>query len=448
MKRYNPQTISDNLRLLAERDDLAAHIHQVAGETTPDALPPESPNADDEGPLEEYLNHEILPLIEASTNIDQVPKGARFGFFKRLAMRGLRIIAGKQVMFNYNASVALRVLTAHLQDAHEATRRLSHDLYEQGQRTTELRAHYQELREMIAPLLEAHRNRPAIEDLLDQNLKNFRGQINQMLGLFQKQIENGQQGTAGSGGMTGPSSALPAQLPPAPSSMVSDIAYSLYENSWRGSMEDIHARQEEYVSLVEPYLKKIPPSGRRVVDVGCGRGEFLHALKGKNIAAFGIDINFAFIEQAREEGLSVEHAEAAEWLEQQPADSIGAITAFQVVEHFTPDYLRRFVKAVERALAPGGIALFETLNPGTLASHKWFLMDLSHQCFLFPEVLRFACECAALEHLETKLLHPVADYQRLDETGDDVQKENIRKLNDALFGFQDYYILLRKPLEG
>ncbi|NQU42467.1 hypothetical protein HQ520_04225, partial [bacterium] len=148
-----------------------------------------------------------------------------------------------------------------------------------------------------------------------------------------------------------------------------------------------------------------------------------------------------------EAGLDIAVEDAFGFLKKMGDGSLGAITAFQVVEHWTRARTAAFLHLASRKLAPGGVALFETLNPAVFAAYRWFHLDPTHVSFLAPEALRFACECAGFEHVETNLVHPVSEHERLREAGDDNQRENLRRLNETLYGPQDYYLLARKPLE-
>jgi O-antigen chain-terminating methyltransferase len=143
----------------------------------------------------------------------------------------------------------------------------------------------------------------------------------------------------------------------------------------------------------------------------------------------------------------VQSADAVTFLEAQPDATFGAIVAFQVVEHLPPAVLRRFLDLVRAKLAPGGVCVLETLNPGSFSAYRWYFMDPTHQAFLAAETLRLLCECAGLEHTETRMIHPVPEHERLVPAGEAAERENVERLNNLLFGCQDYYIMLSKKEE-
>ncbi len=62
-----------------------------------------------------------------------------------------------------------------------------------------------------------------------------------------------------------------------------DTNYFLFEERFRGSREEIKQRQLAFL----PYFENCS----NVLDIGCGRGEFLEILHDHNIGGFGIDID-------------------------------------------------------------------------------------------------------------------------------------------------------------
>jgi O-antigen chain-terminating methyltransferase len=115
-----------------------------------------------------------------------------------------------------------------------------------------------------------------------------------------------------------------------------------------------------------------------VADLGCGRGEFLEALRADGIEAIGCDANPIMAARAGEKKLAVDQADLFEWLAARADGSLGGVTAFQVVEHLFPASLFDLVELAIRKLAPGGRILFETINPESVYAMRWFWMDLTH----------------------------------------------------------------------
>ncbi|HSB36220.1 MAG TPA: class I SAM-dependent methyltransferase [Thermoanaerobaculia bacterium] len=170
-----------------------------------------------------------------------------------------------------------------------------------------------------------------------------------------------------SGGTPGPAAAAV----PAPDDPLRAGLYANFEETFRGSEEEIRVRQQADVAR----FRGVPGP---VVDLGCGRGEFLEALKAAGLEAAGCDANPVMAARAREKGLDVAQADLFEWLAAMRDASLGGVTAYQVVEHLPTARLFDLVELAARKLAPGGRILFETVNPESVYAMKWFWMDLTH----------------------------------------------------------------------
>jgi glycosyltransferase involved in cell wall biosynthesis/SAM-dependent methyltransferase len=154
--------------------------------------------------------------------------------------------------------------------------------------------------------------------------------------------------------------------------------YRGFEDIFRGPEEFISERQRSYLSLVE---------GRGpVLDVGCGRGEFLDLLAEVGIRAVGVDLDSDMVERCRAKGHAAELADAVSYLNAQPDDSIGAVFSAQVIEHLAYDDLVALLNVAERKLSPGGVFIAETVNPHAVHAFKTYWVDLTHRNPIFPEV--------------------------------------------------------------
>jgi hypothetical protein len=147
--------------------------------------------------------------------------------------------------------------------------------------------------------------------------------------------------------------------------------YLDFEEAFRGSEEEIRRRQEADAAL----FRGAPGP---VADLGCGRGEFLEALRDAGIRALGCDANAVMVARAREKGLSVDRADLIEWLASRPDGSLGGLTAYQVVEHLPTARLFDLVELAAAKLGSGGVVLLESVNPESAYAMKWFWMDLTH----------------------------------------------------------------------
>jgi len=139
-------------------------------------------------------------------------------------------------------------------------------------------------------------------------------------------------------------SAVGSQPSPNPSNR-DDYKYVAFEDRFRGSDEEIREKLRPYVALFA--------GANDVLDIGCGRGEFLALLGASGISARGVDTNREMVAAARERGLDVVESDALTYLESIPDGSLGGLMASQVVEHLTPPYLVRLLAAAYLKLRPG-----------------------------------------------------------------------------------------------
>jgi len=219
----------------------------------------------------------------------------------------------------------------------------------------------------------------------------------------------------------------------APQSSIPPGVDALFEERFRGSPEEISRAQRFYLE----FLRGVPGP---VLDAGCGRGELLRLLRAEAIPAAGVDSNPVSVRALRSEGLSVEEGDAIARLEARPAGSLGAVTAFQLVEHWPPADVFRFLQAARRALAPGGVLVAETINADSLSAMRAFYLDPTHVRPWPPDALQFLAEAAGFTDVRVAYRSPVDPARRLEE-----KSENDRKLNALLFAPQDFAVIARVP---
>jgi SAM-dependent methyltransferase len=225
--------------------------------------------------------------------------------------------------------------------------------------------------------------------------------------------------------------------------------YVGFEDEFRGSREVIRARFESYLPLFE---------GRTdVLDVGCGRGEFLDLLEARGVRAKGIDLNHEMAEVCRARGLDVTEADAVGYLSSLANESLDGIFSAQVVEHLEPGYLLRFLELAFVKLRPAGRLVLETLNPACWAAFfDSYIRDITHEWPLHPETLKYLVLASGFTKAAIEFRSPVAEQDRLQRvavTGDagarvadlaETFNSNVEKLNSRMFTYRDYAVVAER----
>jgi len=214
-----------------------------------------------------------------------------------------------------------------------------------------------------------------------------------------------------------------------------DMFYKHFEDEFRGSEDLIKERITEHLplffALAEP-LKKLP-----IVDIGCGRGEFLSIMSENGFNAIGVDMNDSMVEQTKKLGLNSIRSDALSYLFKQKNSSLAAVTGFHIVEHIPFEQLMDIFTECYRTIKKGGVVLFETPNPHNLNVGACnFYMDPSHIRPLPPELLAFSLKMVGFD-TEVVKLHPKKEsITHTDET--------MKDIIDMLYGPQDYAVIGRK----
>jgi len=224
-----------------------------------------------------------------------------------------------------------------------------------------------------------------------------------------------------------------------------DAVYVAFENRYRGEPEEIRERLRSYL----PAFTGLEP----VVDLGCGRGEFLALLKEADIAARGVESNAQMAEHARARGLDVAEGDLLDFLRAKKAASLGGVFAAQVAEHLAPVVLQAMVREAHRTLRPGGLLVLETVNPRSVVGFlEVYNRDLTHERPLHPDTLRFLAAAEGFSDVRVEMRAPIdalsqlqpVPVQGLPEGAAIALNENIARLNALLYGPQEYALFARR----
>ncbi len=225
-----------------------------------------------------------------------------------------------------------------------------------------------------------------------------------------------------------------------------DHDYYRFEDLYRNEAE---VREKQLIYL--PYFE-----GRQeVLDIGCGKGEFLELLRDHGIEAYGVDLNEQMVHMCEKKGLRALQGDVLQHLAGLPDNSLGGLFAAHLVEHLSPRALTDLCQLAQTKLQAGAYMILETPNPLCLwALVNYFYLDMSHVKPVHPQALTFLLENCGFGEIETRYLHPIQEGVRLallPQVEGTPWKEtvallntNLERLNALLYGFADYAIIAKK----
>ncbi|MBI4464176.1 MAG: methyltransferase domain-containing protein [Acidobacteria bacterium] len=249
-------------------------------------------------------------------------------------------------------------------------------------------------------------------------------------------VETASIGVAGPGV---PKESATAQPPP--------MDYFQWERHFRGTEEEIRARQSFYI----PFFQE----RQNVLDLACGRGEFLELMRQANVPARGVDLDADMVGRCLQKGLDVVQSDVFQHLESIPENSLDGIFCAQFVEHLEPAAFIRLVSQCAAKLAPGGVLAIETPNPECLAIFsQTFFLDPTHVRPIPPAQMRVVFVEAGLERLATHWLSPASahlpqlpalDSRVVEAEALNVYNAAVARFNETFLGGMDYAVIGYRP---
>jgi O-antigen chain-terminating methyltransferase len=402
---------------------------------TPAAALPDLPRTSERSRLD-TINGRATILPAGPPRHDRSLKGRVAGFVWRLVGPPL------QQQAEFNSAVADHLNRSA--DAHDRWAGAALQLREAVQ--SELAA----LAQFKALLVQYLQTITAYVDTKDRNLaagdvRERLGIAEQRLALLKREIDR----LVERGSAVRPTTA--AASPSVFSDPIESVTYVGFEDRHRGTGGEIRQRVEEYLPFLE--------TAGNVVDVGCGRGELLAALRARGVRARGVDANAAMVETCRAQGLDAEQDDAVGFLARQNDGSVGGLAAIQVVEHFEPAYLVRFLATAYLKMSSGAPLVLETINAACwMAFFETYIRDLTHQRPLHPDTLRYLVEAAGFSAVDVRFRQPVSEGDRLSLVDPaalqalppaaaplaSALNDHADKLNARLFSSMDYAVVARR----
>ncbi|MBZ5674204.1 MAG: class I SAM-dependent methyltransferase [Acidobacteriia bacterium] len=413
---------------------------------------------------------DLMPLVHARDaaegkvaaigTVNPRPPGFKNGIiqrFKRLAARALDWHVREQVEFNRAAMVCVQATLEAMADLNRSIAALT--AYHQDLRTSseEWRAGVEERRaaseihllRTVSELQSAFHLRAS---LIEQNFResvrqqhdDFTHELDRRTTEIQKRLWDDMEKIRGEYDRlihtelrllrqklsAGPAPSSAPVVSPAPQE-TPDIDWAAFAEHFRGSEDRIRQQQKCYVA-------RFAGAPGEILDIGCGRGEFLEAAKEAGLPVRGIDQSRESVALCRSKGLDVEQADMFAYLESLADGSLGGAYCAQVVEHLSPAAVPRLVKLLSQKLRLGALVAIETPNPECLAIFAThFYLDPTHTRPVPPPLLRFYLESAGFGSVEIERLTPAVDSMP-------ALADLPPSVRDTFFGGLDYAIVAKK----
>jgi O-antigen chain-terminating methyltransferase len=266
------------------------------------------------------------------------------------------------------------------------------------------------------------RNTVEVQQRLWKDLEHIRGEYEKLIHSELKVVR--QRALAQGSMMPAPAAS------PGPAAHI-DIDWLRFAENFRGSEERIREHQKMYAA-------RFSGAEGDILDLGCGRGEFLEVAREAGLRARGIDQSQECVAICRSKGLSADHADLFEHLAALPDGALGGAYCSQVVEHIEPARLPDLVKLLAQKLHCGALAAIETPNPECLAIFAThFYLDPTHMRPVPAALLAFYLEEAGFGNVEVERLSPAVETMPS-------LAELPSAVRDAFFGGLDYAIFARK----
>ena len=169
--------------------------------------------------------------------------------------------------------------------------------------------------------------------------------------------------------------------------MESDF-YLEFENKFRGSRQQVHDILSNYNGLIQHIIAI--DQEPTLLDIGCGRGEWLQKCSDRGFKSTGIEINVGMVETCNSFGLEIIKGDALDILKDLPDNSFSLITAFHVIEHISFDSIYNILIECKRVLKKEGFLILETPSIDNLSiASQNFYIDPTHINPINPDLLSF-----------------------------------------------------------
>ena len=420
---------------MTDTDEVLLFLHRAKARVEGGAVD-HTPGADAVRYTRERLEA-ALPYAHAG---GELPDGARLKPVKQVVLGAVRPVTSNQAPFN-------RAILQALDGAAAAIEGLAQSVEIQEQHANRVQAAVATAEVAVDDLVDDSRALSSqltdLTDAIDHLRADVAANRSELASIAAQQelvFRTAREALAAQGLTTGQLTELTRELSTGFEELYEDL-----EDHFRGTRDQVQDK-------LRPYLADVAatPAVGPVIDVGCGRGEWLDLLRTDGVEAYGVDINKVVVQRCTEQGLDVREADALVHLREIPPGSARAITSYHVAEHLSLDTLVGLVDAALVALQPGGVLIMETPNPTNVnVGAASFYLDPTHLKPLHPQFLQFLVTQRGFTSAEVRYVNaedvPSLTVDDLAPNGELARsQELVDRINWALSGPLDYSVVATK----
>jgi len=157
----------------------------------------------------------------------------------------------------------------------------------------------------------------------------------------------------------------------------------------------------EAISAIQSFYLRFFKDSETVLDLGCGRGEFLKLLAEEGKTVLGIDSDEQMVEDAKGKGLQIIQADVFEYLKTAKSNFDGIFCA-HLIEHLSCDRALELLSLCSRAMKKDGSLVVVCPNPSSLEVQlQEFWREPTHIRMYNRELLEFLLHLAGFEIFES-----------------------------------------------